>query len=383
MSQYRWVALFASFYSFATFAFALQVIPPMMGQMIHEFGISHAQGGLLMSLVMVPGIFLAIPAGILVDRYGVRPTGIISTILIAMGCLVTAIAGLFETALVGRLILGVGGAFMATAMPAIIPQWFPPKDLGKAMGIYGTNMPLASTIAFLSASRLMPTHGWRYLFYISTAMALMNIVTFALLVKEGYLKHEHKKESNVRQAMKSVEIWKVGIIWLLFNSATLSFTTWAPKVFEGFKGMDPLYATLLASVPMLAAMPCVPIFGWISDKIRKHKPLMILGSALTAVSLAAIAYTSNEALALSIIALGIAAALVPPMVMALPPEVLGPALAGTGFGIVAMCFNMGIAVAAPFIGFLIDITGAPTISFLIMALVSAMGTIVAYTVKTE
>jgi len=383
VSRYRWVVLFASFYAFVTFAFALQLVPPLMRPIIQEFNVSHAQAGLLMSMAVIPGIFLAIPAGMLVDRYGVRLTGSMSTILIALGCFITAISGSFDTVLVGRLILGVGGAFIATAMPAIIPQWFRPDELGKAMGIYGINMPLASVIAFPSASILVLTYGWRYPFYIGTAMAILNIITFVLLVKEGPLKHEQEGGFTVHQALKSVETWKVGIVWLLFNAAALSFTTWSPKVFEDFKGMGPIYASFLASILMWAAMPCVPFFGWISDRIGKRRPLMVIGSALMAGAFAAVAYTSDMALIASIVALGVTAALVPPMVMALPPEILGSALAGTGFGIVAICLNTGIALAPPFIGFLIDTTGSPTLSFVGMALFSAIGAIVAYTLKTK
>lgn len=108
MFRYRWVVLFASFYAFVTFAFALQVVPPLMRSIIHEFDIGHVDTGLLMSVVVIPGILLAIPAGILVDRYGVRLTGSVSTTFVALGCFITAIADSFGTALVGRLILGVG-----------------------------------------------------------------------------------------------------------------------------------------------------------------------------------------------------------------------------------------------------------------------------------
>jgi len=383
VTHHRWVVLFASFYAFVTFAFALQLIPPLMWPIIHEFNVSHAQAGLLMSMVVIPGIFLAIPTVILVDRYGARLTGSISTVLIALGCFITAIAGSFDMALFGRFILGVGGAFIVAAMPAIIPQWFPPEELGKAMGIYGINMPLASAIAFPLASILMLIYEWRYPLYIGTATAILSIIRFMLLVKEGPLKRKREGRLSVHQALKSVEIWKVGIVWLLFNAAALSFTTWTPKVFEDFKGMDPVSASFLASTLMFAAMPCVPVFGWVSDRIGKRKPLMIIGSGLMAGAFVAIAYTSDMALIASIIILGVTVALVPPMVMALPPEILGPALAGTGFGIVAICLNTGIALAQPFIGFVIDTTSSATLSFVGMALFSAIGAMVAYTLKTN
>jgi MFS family permease len=378
---YRWVVLFVSLYAFVAFAFAFQLVPPLLSSVIHEFGVSHAQAGLLMSMVVIPGVFLAIPAGILVDRYGVRLTGSISTVLIAIGCFVTTIAVSFETALVGRLILGVGSAFITTAMPALISQWFPREELGKAMGIFGINMPLASVAAFSSASVLALTLGWRFPFYIGTAVAALNAIVFPILVREGPFRRERGPVS--RQALRSVEAWKVGVTWLLFNGAALSFTTWSPKVFEDFRGMNPVQASLLASILMLAAIPCTPLFGSISDRIGRRRPLMVTGSTLMAGALVAVAYSPDATLRVLIVALGVVAAMVPPMVMALPPEILGPAQAGTGFGIITICLNTGIAVTSPLIGLLLDTTGSPTMSFLGMALFAAAGAAVAYTLKTK
>lgn len=67
--RYRWVVLFASFCVFVAFAFALQEAPPLMDPIMNEFNISHAEAGLLISVVMIPGIFLAIPVGVSVGKY--------------------------------------------------------------------------------------------------------------------------------------------------------------------------------------------------------------------------------------------------------------------------------------------------------------------------
>jgi NNP family nitrate/nitrite transporter-like MFS transporter len=355
-----------------------------MTPMVQEFGISSAEAGLLMSAVVIPGIFLAIPVGVSVDRCGVRLMGFISTVLAAAGCLTTATANSFTMALIGRLILGVGGVFITTAMPAIIPQWFPREELGKAMGIYGINMPLATVIAFPVASTLMLAYNWRYPFYIGTAIAIVAIAIFTPIVKEGPLKlKEPKQRPSVRQALRNTEIWKVGIVWLLFNATALSFTTWAPKLFEDYKSMDPVYASFLASILMLAAMPCVPLYGWVSDKIGKRRLLMVVGSLLMSLALVASAHTSNLALVASIMVLGIAASMVPPTVFALTAEALGPSLAGISFGVTAICLNIGAALAPPIIGHLIDVTKSLTLSFMGMATFSATGAIAAYTLKTR
>lgn len=127
---------------------------------------NDAQAGLLMSMAVVPGIILALPAGLFMNRYGFRSLGFLSTVSVAVGSLTTALANDFLTALLGRFLLGVGGTFLIVGSPTIIPQWFSHRELGKAMGIYGTNMPLAIIIAFPTATVLSQNFGWRCPFYV-------------------------------------------------------------------------------------------------------------------------------------------------------------------------------------------------------------------------
>lgn len=133
-SNYRWIILFSSFYAFVTFAFALQIVPPLMGSIMHEFDVTYGYAGLLMSMVVIPGIFLALPAGIIADRYGVKLAGSISAIMLLLGSITSALANSFIALLVGRILLGLGGAFIVTTMPTIISQWFSRDEIGKAMG---------------------------------------------------------------------------------------------------------------------------------------------------------------------------------------------------------------------------------------------------------
>jgi len=381
----RWVILSAIFYVFVAYAFAFQVVPPAISSIMKEFDIiSHAQAGLLMTIVVIPGILLALPTGILVDRYGIRLIGLISTTLTALGCLITAVGISFNAILLGRLVLGMGGALMAIATYTIVPQWFPPQELGKAMGIYGIPMPLATVIAFPSSSVLILNYDWRYPFYVSTVLAVMAIGVFALFVKEGPLKAEKRKRSpSTLKALKKPELWKIGLVWLLFQVAALSFSTWTKDLMVEFRGMDPVFASSLASAQMFAAIPFVPLYGLISDKIQKRKPFVVIGSTLMFLTLTLIAYSPNSTLIPSIAALGIAAAMIPPMVMTLTPEILGPAQAGKGFGVITICANVGVALGPPIIGTIVDLTQSATLSYVTMAIFSAVGAIVAHTLKTR
>lgn len=160
---YRWIVLFAPSYAFVTFAFALQTVPPLMSPMIHEFNISHVQGGLLMSMAVIPGIFLATPAGMLVDRYGVKLSGLLSITLTATGCLITAI------------------------VPAIVPQYF-------------------SSRAWQANGNLRNKHVTRYFDSLSAIERVDDFFRLALSIlrrhDHGYSRNGHLRPHRQKRTLK-------------------------------------------------------------------------------------------------------------------------------------------------------------------------------------
>ena len=387
-SSYRWAVLFAAFYTFVAYAFVFQLVPPLIAPMTLAFNLGPSEewlAGFLMSIVVIPGIFLALPAGRLVDKYGLKSIGLISTALTVVGSFITSVADSFLTALLGRLVLGVGASFIITGVPTLIPQWFSKKDLGKAMGIYATNMPVATIAAFLTASALRVTYGWRYPFHVGTVVAFSSVVVFALIAKEGPLKHaeEYGQKSKVKSTLGNFEIWKVGLVWSFFNATSIAFLTWAPRIFERFRNFDPVSAGLLASVIMIAAIPSVPFFGWASDKTGRRKPFMIVGSFLMAFVLMVSGLVWGLSLLLSVIALGIAISIVPPLIMTMPSEILKSSYVGIGFGILMVCQNIGVMFGPPLAGYLLVSTGSMELALIGIAIFSIIGSFVATTLKTS
>ena len=386
-TNYRWLILFASIYAYVSYAFSLMGVPPLMTQIIKEFNVGYAQAGLLMSMPVIPGILASLHIGMFVDRNGAKVIGSVAAVLVMLGSIIPAIGSSFTVALIGRLILGGGGAIIAIATPAIIPDWFTHKELGKAMGIYTAGMPIATTISFLLAT-LTSTYGWRYQFFISTALAIANIVIFSLIVKRGPMSEnktdENKPRISLGQTLKNIEIWKVGILWFLFACAVISFTTWAPSLFVEFKELSPAYTNFIMSAFWLIQIPGCLVFGWISDRLGKRKPLMLIGCVSMIALVISLLYTSNPMLvALLTVLYGLLVTMIPPNVMASPPEILGPAAAGIGFGILSICMSAGTGIGPPLVGLSLDLTNSPIISLIEIALFPAIGLIVTYILKMK
>jgi predicted MFS family arabinose efflux permease len=378
--RYRWIVLTVTLLAFVAYAFSFQIIPPLIPSILGEFGVSNAEAGLLMSIVLLPGLVLSIFVSLAISKFGTKKIIILSLILVLTGTLISSSANSYIVLLLGRLILGIGGAILLPAAPTIIALWFEKRELGKAMGIFAVNMPLATVFA-LPVGGALAGIGWRYAFYLSSALAIIATLAFIILFKDRPI--EQGDGGGMRKALGSLELWKLAIIWLLFQATMLSFITWAPSLLERFRGMTNIEAGFFTSILSWISLVFVPIYGSLSDRYGKRRMFIISGFALMSLMFALISLDSSFGLLFSFVALGASSAMVPSIVQTLPAEVLGPGMASVGFGVMTILGNVGPILAPPLIGYALDSTGSFFICVAILALISAVGNLLAFSLKTK
>jgi len=239
ISRYRCAVLFASVLAFIMFAYALQSVPPLLEQFQGIFGINAATAGLLMSMAVIPGIILALPAGILISKYTFRKIGFSSTLLIAVGSLIMALSSSFSVALLTRFIVGLGGGLLSVGTPSIVPQWFEHKEMGKAMSVYAVGMPVGTGAAFFTAPILAQSFGWQSLFYAGALVSTLVAIFFWIIVRDGPLKGiSTAKLSDAWQAVRNREVWKVSLVWMFFNIVCYWLSNVVTRSFRQVQGSD-------------------------------------------------------------------------------------------------------------------------------------------------
>ncbi|MBD1822932.1 NarK family nitrate/nitrite MFS transporter [Cyanobacteria bacterium FACHB-DQ100] len=124
-----WFAFFLTFVAWFNFA-------PFATTIGREFDLHPEQ----LRTISICNLALTIPAriiiGMLLDRYGPRIT--FSTLLIfaALPCFATALSQNFNHLVLSRLLMGIVGAGFVVGI-RMVSEWFPPKEIGMAEGIYG------------------------------------------------------------------------------------------------------------------------------------------------------------------------------------------------------------------------------------------------------
>lgn len=168
--------------TFALAAMTALAVAPLAPFLVDSLRLSRAQVGFFLPATYLGGVLMALPAGWLVDRLGVRRTLALGQALIgAMVALAAAAPSV--PALLGCLVVGgFGFSVMNPATGKAVVEWFPPRARGVAMGIKQTGLTLGGIASSLVLPPLALAFGWRDALAAAGGLS----VFAALLVAVGY-----------------------------------------------------------------------------------------------------------------------------------------------------------------------------------------------------
>jgi predicted MFS family arabinose efflux permease len=365
----RWVILGVTTLSCLAFAITMQSVPPILSLVMAEFKLSYAQGGLLMSLFALPGIAISIPAGMLVDRYGQKTVGIICFALMIVGTAIFASGNSLPVLVLGRVVAGAGALTMLVLAPQLLAQWFAGREMGTAMGVLNTALPLGTILSLNFLSLLGENLGWRASAWISAAVPLIALLVFIFLFAPapGTSQITRPKGESFLQSIRltGISIWILGIAWLLFNAGVISMFTFTPDLLQS-AGLTIASAGFVTSALMWPSIVLSPVVGYVIDKIDRKRAIIAIGGLALAIFIAMIPSATSWILALMII-IGVAQVLIPAPIYALITDVTSPERLGLSFGIFNTCLNLGIVAGPVAVGAIRDATGSYQASYALMA----------------
>ena len=365
----RWVILGVIYLCMLAFAIVFQSVPPVLSLIMADLNLSHAQGGLLMSFFALLGIIVAIPAGMLADRYSQKAIVLVALALMIVGPALVASGSSLPVLALGRIVSGVGAVTFVVVAPQLLAQWFAGREVGIAMGIFNTGMPLGTILSLNLLSRLAESLDWRASIWVSAGLSLVALAVFALLFAPAPRRSEHASApsegffQSIRLA--GTPIWLVGAAWGLFNAAVISLFTFTPDLLKA-SGFSIATAGFFTSLVMWPGLVLSPVIGYIIDRIDRKRSIIAVGGLALAALMVWVPTAAGWVMALMLL-IGVAQALVPTPIFALPPDVTTPERLGLGFGIISACLNIGIVVGPALAGLMKDVTGSYQASYALMS----------------
>jgi NNP family nitrate/nitrite transporter-like MFS transporter len=244
-----WFAFFLTFVCWFNFV-------PFQTTWMSELNLTKSQIG----TIGICNLALTIPAriivGMILDRFGPRIT--FSTLLLfaIVPCAVTAMAQDFNQLVIGRLLMGIVGAGFVVGI-RMVSEWFPPKDIGIAEGIYGgwgnfgafgakTILPIiAATTGFMVGGAL----NWRLAIFASGVAAAIYGVIYFFSVQDtpsGQVYKRPKKSGGMEvTSVKSFWAYMLSNFGLIFALGVLAWRLMQAK-FLNMEGMFITFAALAA-----------------------------------------------------------------------------------------------------------------------------------------
>jgi MFS family permease len=170
--------------------------------------------GVLSTLVFVQvAVYLAaqVPAGIAVDRFGSRAMLVVSGVLLAAGQLLLAVAPDLVTAVLARVVVGLGDALVFTAVLALVPRWFPARRVPLLVQVTTMLCQLGQVLSALPFAWVLHGAGWSSAFGAAAlASALVALLVFAVVrnAPAGVVV-ERPAGTSLREILDAVrEVWR-------------------------------------------------------------------------------------------------------------------------------------------------------------------------------
>ncbi|MCC6633826.1 MAG: MFS transporter [Gammaproteobacteria bacterium] len=143
---------------------------PLGADIAARFGTSAADFGWLISLLGFTALVLAIPSGLLVDRFGPRRVFTASVLLGMAANLIYYFAPAYTWMQAARLVEGVAIAHLYTAAPAFLMGTSEGPRRATAMTIWASYMPVGTAVGLLLAGYFAGGPQWRQTFLVHGAL---------------------------------------------------------------------------------------------------------------------------------------------------------------------------------------------------------------------
>lgn len=346
IASYAWVILAVVYFASVVAPFNQFKIPPIMPVLMQTYQIDLTQAGLLMSIIAMLGLVLALPTGVILQRFGTKTTLLIALGLMALGAGIGAFSGSFALLLGSRVVEGLGMGLMGVAAPATIAMWFPPDRQGTPMGIWATWVPVGSVVIYNLAPVMSASLGLASIWWMGAGFAILMMILCSWLIIHApgqvQIQGQPTAAPNLQKALANRNIWLLALEFACMNFAMVALATYYPTFLSEVRGYSLGQAGFLASLASLAILVSAPAAGWLSDRIRSRRLVFSLPFLAAAVWLIFPFQVTGWQITVLMIMQGLLLGAIPTATFAAAPEIMQkPEWAGLGLAVVLIGQNLG------------------------------------------
>jgi MFS family permease len=284
--HYRIIALcFAAwifdFYDLILYSF--MIVP-----IAHDLHLSQTQSSLTLGLALAMTAFGGVIFGFVGDRFGRRPTIIMSVLVYGIGTTLCAFSGNLLQLLLFRSFTGLGIGGEWASGQSLIAETVPPARRARYAAYVQVGAPLGAMVAAAAGGHIEPLIGWRNVFLLSSAPSFIvaAIVWRWLPESDVWLRSERHRWFNA-DSLAALQPYRriIGLLFivLLVNSAAYWFTyTWMPSYLRIARGLTPQASGNLMIWMQTGALAGYAAFGVLADRFGRRPVFSVYASLMAA-----------------------------------------------------------------------------------------------------
>ncbi|MBQ2441290.1 MAG: MFS transporter [Paludibacteraceae bacterium] len=410
----------------------MDVMSPMKSLVENAYGWSSSNYGTYAAGEYILNVFgFLILAGIILDKMGVRFTGLLSAGLMVIGAVVKYVGvsewldanniewlkswwvtmpGSAKLAAFGFMIFGCGCEMAGTTVSKVLAKWFKGKEMALAMGL---EMAIARLGVFV-AMWIVPLISAKYAVNgVNSVVApiafcacllvigLINFFVFTIMdakfdkqlqaigeMSDGTNEEDEFHVSDLGAIFKSKMFWLVALLCVLYYSAIFPFQKYAPNFLETTLQISSDTAAHLFSWFPILAMVLTPFLGAFLDFKGKGATMLMIGAVVMVACHLSFAFLlpifPSKVLALVIILiLGVSFSLVPAALWPSVPKIIDEKVLGSAYCLIFWIQNVGLCLVPLLIGLLLEKTGGYRVPMIVFSIFCILAFIFSIYLKRE
>ena len=370
-------------------------------------------------------------AGIILDKMGVRFTGLLSASLMVIGAAIKywgiswadantvewlnawwpSMPGSAKLAMFGFMIFGCGCEMAGTTVSKILAKWFKGKEMALAMGL---EMAIARLGVF-AAMWLSPMISEKFAvdgtnsvvapLLFSAALLVIGLLNFFVFtVMDKTLDRQELNDqmvndqmvndadefhvSDLKQIFTSKMFWIVALLCVLYYSAIFPFQRFATNFLEETLQISNAEAAGLFKWFPILAMVLTPFLGAFIDYKGKGASMMLLGAVIMTAchcvfAFVLPAYPSKTLALVTILVLGVSFSLVPASMWPSVPKIIDEKVLGSAYCLIFWVQNIGLCLVPLLIGKLRVATDGYLVPMIVFASFGVLAFLLSLALKVE